>query len=112
MVNTGCWLRQLRPVDARLDAPAVFVPEYVQSHVRVRLTPDGLTVELWDHPRPADRRLPFLERAAVAGRLPSRQSLESANRLLAARVVSAGSRRDRATAQRDAEAIPDAEDNR
>jgi UDP-2,3-diacylglucosamine pyrophosphatase LpxH len=28
IVNTGCWLRQLQPVDARLGAPPVFVPTF------------------------------------------------------------------------------------
>jgi hypothetical protein len=29
IVNTGCWLRQLQPVDALLGAPPVFVPTFV-----------------------------------------------------------------------------------
>jgi hypothetical protein len=95
MVNTGCWLRQLQPVEAHFGAPPVFVPAYVQMHVRVRCEDGGcedggLTVELWDQPRPIERRLrwidplrivpkrpkpadpriPWIERAAIIGRLP------------------------------------------
>ena len=90
MVNTGCWLRQLQPVQAHFGAPAVFVPAFVQTHVRVRCEDGGLTVELWDRPRPIERRLrwidplrivpkrpkpadpriPWIERAAIIGRLP------------------------------------------
>ena len=36
IVNTGCWLRQLQPVEARLGGPPVFVPTFVHTHVRVR----------------------------------------------------------------------------
>jgi UDP-2,3-diacylglucosamine pyrophosphatase LpxH len=71
IVNPGCWLRQLRPVDARWGGPPVFVPTFVHSHVRVLCGRDGLTVELWDHPRPAELRLSWIERAAIAGRTPS-----------------------------------------
>jgi hypothetical protein len=56
IANTGCWLRQLQPVDAWLGGPPVFVPAWVHSHVRVRPGQDGLTVELWEHPKPAERR--------------------------------------------------------
>ena len=63
IVNTGCWLRQLQPVEALLGAPPVFVPTFVHSHVRVRAGLDSLTVELWDRDplRPVGRgpdRLP------------------------------------------------------
>jgi hypothetical protein len=71
IANTGCWLRQLQPARPWLGAPAVFFPALVHTHVRVRRTGDRLTVELWDRPRPADRRLPLIERLAVAGRTPS-----------------------------------------
>jgi predicted phosphodiesterase len=90
IVNTGCWLRQLQPVEAHFGAPPVFVPAYVQTHVLVRCEDGGLTVELWDQPRPIERRLrwidplrivpkrpkpadpriPWIERAAIIGRLP------------------------------------------
>jgi UDP-2,3-diacylglucosamine pyrophosphatase LpxH len=86
IVNTGCWLRQLQPVDAWLGAPKVFVPTFVHTHVRVRPGRDGVTVELWDHPRPAERRLPWIERVAVAGRRP-RQRAAAGPRLVARRVA-------------------------
>jgi len=70
IVNTGCWLRQLQPVPAWLGGPPVFVPTFVHSHARVRCSPEGMSVELWDHPRPADRRLPWIERVVIVGRMP------------------------------------------
>jgi UDP-2,3-diacylglucosamine pyrophosphatase LpxH len=92
IANTGCWLRQLQPVDARLGAPPVFVPRFVHSHVRVRPQPDGLAVELWDHPKPAERRLPWIERAAIAGRTPRQPPAAAAPRLLARHVTGGGAR--------------------
>lgn len=83
IVNTGCWLRQLQPVNAWLRAPTVFVPTFVQTHVRVRRAQDGLTVELWDRPKPADRRLAPIERLAVLGRMPDQPSASSRPRLVA-----------------------------
>jgi UDP-2,3-diacylglucosamine pyrophosphatase LpxH len=87
IVNTGCWLRQLQPVPARLGGPPVFVPTFVHTHVRVRSDHDGVTVELWDHPRPAERRLPWIERVAVAGRMPGQPPTGAGPRLLARRVL-------------------------
>jgi UDP-2,3-diacylglucosamine pyrophosphatase LpxH len=87
IVNTGCWLRQLQPVDALLGAPPVFVPTFVHSHVRVRAGRDGLTVELWDQPRPAGRRLPWIERAAIVGRMPPQPPAAAGPRLLARQVA-------------------------
>jgi UDP-2,3-diacylglucosamine pyrophosphatase LpxH len=87
IVNTGCWLRQLQPVDALLGAPPVFVPTFVQSHVRVRAGQDSLTVELWDQPKPAGRRLPWIERAAIAGRMPPQPPPAAGPRLLARQVT-------------------------
>jgi UDP-2,3-diacylglucosamine pyrophosphatase LpxH len=92
IVNTGCWLRQLQPVDARLGAPPVFVPTFVQSHVRIRPGPDGVTVELWDQPKPAERRLPWIERAAIMGRAPRRPPAAEP-RLVARQVVARGARK-------------------
>jgi hypothetical protein len=86
LANTGCWLRQLQPVDALLGAPPVFVPAYVHSHVRVRSSPEGVTVELWDQPRPAGR-LPWIERAAIAGRMPPQPPPAAGPRLLARQVA-------------------------
>jgi UDP-2,3-diacylglucosamine pyrophosphatase LpxH len=87
IVNSGCWLRQLQPVEARLGAPPVFVPAFVHTHVRVRIGLDGLTVELWDHPRPAERRLPWIERLAIAGRAPTQPPASAGPRLVARRVA-------------------------
>ena len=72
VVNSGCWLRQLRPVRAHLGQPPVFVPEFVLTHARVFLGDDGVRVELWEHPKPAPRRLRSTERLAILGRLPAR----------------------------------------
>jgi UDP-2,3-diacylglucosamine pyrophosphatase LpxH len=92
IANTGCWLRQLQPVQARLGAPTVYVPAFVHTHVRVRLDEGGFNVELWDHPRrlrPHLRwidplriipkspkhleqpQLQWVERVAILGRMPS-----------------------------------------
>jgi hypothetical protein len=87
IVNTGCWLRQLQAVDARLGAPPVFVPVLVHSHIRVRSTQDGLTVELWNQSKPAERRLPWIERAAIAGRAPRPPAVAAGPRLVARNVL-------------------------
>jgi UDP-2,3-diacylglucosamine pyrophosphatase LpxH len=87
IANTGCWLRQLQPVDALLSAPPVFVPTFVHSHVRVRSSPEGVTVELWDQPKPTGRRLPWIERAAIAGRVPPQPAAAAGPRLLAHQVA-------------------------
>jgi hypothetical protein len=87
IVNTGCWLRQLQPVNALLSAPPVFVPTFVHSHVRVRAGQDRLTVELWDQPKPAERRLPWIERAAIVGRMPPQPQPAAGPRLLARQVT-------------------------
>lgn len=68
VVNPGCWLRQLHPVRARWHAPSVYVPVFVQSHVEISRTPDGLSVQLWNRPKPTTRSLPWLERLAILGR--------------------------------------------
>jgi hypothetical protein len=47
LVNSGCWLRQLQRVPARLGAPPVFISRFVQTHVRVHRAPAGLEVGLW-----------------------------------------------------------------
>jgi UDP-2,3-diacylglucosamine pyrophosphatase LpxH len=87
LANTGCWLRQLQPVPAWLGGPPVFVPAYVHTHVRVRSSPGGVTVELWEHPRPAERPLPWVERVAIAGRMPLQPAAPTAPRLLAREVA-------------------------
>jgi UDP-2,3-diacylglucosamine pyrophosphatase LpxH len=68
LVNSGCWLRQLQPVAAHLSAPHVFVARFVQTHVRVYRSGDGIQVELWERPRPVTERPPPAERIAIAGR--------------------------------------------
>jgi hypothetical protein len=87
LVNAGCWLRQLQPVEALLGAPPVFVPTFVHSHVRVQAGQDGVTVELWDQPKPAVRRLPWIERAAIAGRMPPQPPAVARPRLLGRQVA-------------------------
>jgi UDP-2,3-diacylglucosamine pyrophosphatase LpxH len=91
IVNTGCWLRQLQPVPAWLGAPPVFVPAFVHTHVRVRGGQGGVAVELWEHPRPATRRLPWIERVAIAGRVPP-QPPAADPRLVARHVATRGAR--------------------
>jgi hypothetical protein len=93
IVNTGCWLRQLQPVDARLGAPPVFVPTFVHSHVRIRPGPDGVTVELWDQPKPAERPLPWIERAAIMGRAPRQPPAAAEPRLVARHMAARGARK-------------------
>jgi UDP-2,3-diacylglucosamine pyrophosphatase LpxH len=66
--NSGCWLRQLRPVPAHLGAPPVFVSQFVLTHVRVTRARDGLRAELWEHVRRVTQPLPWIERLAIAGR--------------------------------------------
>jgi UDP-2,3-diacylglucosamine pyrophosphatase LpxH len=87
IVNTGCWLRQLQPVPAWLGAPPVSVPAFVLSHVRVRSSHGRVTVELWEHPKPAKRRLPWIERAAIAGRMPRQPPAAAEPRVVARQVV-------------------------
>jgi UDP-2,3-diacylglucosamine pyrophosphatase LpxH len=92
IVNTGCWLRQLQPVEARLGTPPVFAPVFVHTHVRVRSGQAGVEVELWEHPKPAERSLPWIERAAIAGRMPSQPPATAEPRLVARRVSAQGAR--------------------
>jgi hypothetical protein len=93
IVNTGCWLRQLQPVAAWLGGPPVFVPTFVHSHVHIRPSRDGLAVELWDQPKPADRRLPWIERAAIAGRTPRQPPVTAGPQLVAQQVVAREARK-------------------
>jgi Calcineurin-like phosphoesterase len=94
LVNSGCWLRQLQPVTARLGAPHVFVGEFVQTHVRVYWSPDGVQVELWEHPRLAPERPPPAERVAIAGRAPRAPDRDQPPRVCARAVVSSSERGD------------------
>jgi len=68
IANSGCWLRQLRPVQTIFRTPPIFVASYVQTHIRIYRRDSGIRVELWEHSKPASDRLPFLERAALLGR--------------------------------------------
>ena len=80
VVNSGCWLRQLRPIPARFGGPPVYVSEFVQTHARVRLEGAEICAELWEYPRPAPRRLRTAERLAVLGRLPARPAADGRGR--------------------------------
>jgi hypothetical protein len=93
IANTGCWLRQLQPVEARLGGPPVYVPTFVHTHVRVRAGQDGLAVELWNHPRPAERQLPWMERVAIAARTPSQPPAAAEPQLVARSMVTRGARK-------------------
>ncbi len=88
VVNTGCWLRQLQPVPARLGAPPVFVPTFVLTHVRVHSGADDITVELWSRPKPAERRLSWTQRVTIAGRMPAQAPLDSPPHLVDRQVIS------------------------
>jgi hypothetical protein len=68
-INSGCWLRQAHPVEARLGAPSVFASRHVLTHARVYRGVEGIEAELWEHPRPHRQKLLAVERLAVAGRL-------------------------------------------
>ena len=70
VANSGCWLRQLRPVPAHFGGPPVLVSEYVLSHVEVTLQSGKPRVDLWDHPRSAPRHERLAERLAILGRRP------------------------------------------
>lgn len=82
-VNSGCWLRQLQPVPARLSVPPVFVSRFVQTHVRVYRDNQTTQVELCEHPRPVTQRLRAAERLAVAGRLPTEPDAHASPRVRA-----------------------------
>jgi UDP-2,3-diacylglucosamine pyrophosphatase LpxH len=88
IVNTGCWLRQFQPVPARLGAPPVFVPTFVLTHVRVHCGADDVTVELWSRPKPAERRLSWTQRVAIAGRIPEQAPPDSRPQLVDREAVS------------------------
>ena len=89
-VNSGCWLRQLRPIPARFGGPSVFVSTSVLTHVRVYLTDAGIRAELWEHPKPAPRRLRPAERIVTLGRLPAVPAADVGARVVAGAVVSRG----------------------
>jgi UDP-2,3-diacylglucosamine pyrophosphatase LpxH len=94
LVNSGCWLRQLQPVAARLGAPHVFVGRFVQTHVRVYRSGDEVQVELWEHPRPAAQRPPLAERIAITGRLSRAPDEDRSPRVRARAAVSGSESRE------------------
>jgi hypothetical protein len=83
IVNSGCWLRQLQAVPARLGVPPVFVSRFVQTHVRVFRADGPTQVELWEDSRPSSQRLRLAERLAIAGRLPAEPDGDSPPRVRA-----------------------------
>jgi UDP-2,3-diacylglucosamine pyrophosphatase LpxH len=87
LVNSGCWLRQLQPVAAHLGAPPVYVGRFVQTHVRLSRSSEGIEVELWEHPRPSPQRLRAVERLVTAGRRPVEQGEERSPRVRARTTV-------------------------
>jgi hypothetical protein len=93
IVNSGCWLRQLQPVPAHLGAPPVFVPRFVQTHVRVYRDSGAIQVELWEHPRRSGWRLRVAEWLAVVGRLPAEPDADAQPRVRARASVEVGQSR-------------------
>jgi hypothetical protein len=87
IVNSGCWLRQLQPIGAHFRAPAVYVGRFVQAHVRLSRSSEGIEVELWEHPRPSPQRIRAVERLAIAGRLPREQGENRSPRVRARATV-------------------------
>jgi UDP-2,3-diacylglucosamine pyrophosphatase LpxH len=81
LVNSGCWLRQLQAVPARLGVPPVFVSRFVQTHVRVYRDDGTVQVELWEHPRRVTQRLRVAERLALAGRVPAEPDVAASPRI-------------------------------
>ncbi len=85
IVNSGCWLRQLRPVAAHLGGPPVFTSRFVQTHVRISLDANAIHVDLWEHPKPAPQRPRPAERLAIAGRLPEQPDHGAPPRIVGSR---------------------------
>jgi UDP-2,3-diacylglucosamine pyrophosphatase LpxH len=93
-VNSGCWLRQLHPVRAHLGAPTVFVARFVQTHVRIVRTDEGIRVELWNHWRPSQTNLSLVERMMIVGRRPADAGVDRGPRIIASGLVPPSSRSD------------------
>lgn len=87
VVDSGCWLRQMRPVAAHFGGPPVFVSRFVHTHVRVALDGGRIRVELREHPKPASSHLPLAERLAVLGRAPEQPEQGAALRVTAVETV-------------------------
>jgi hypothetical protein len=83
VINSGCWLRQLIPIQAHGGVPPVFLSTFVLTHVRVSLTDAAIRVELWEHPKPYRRRLNLAERMAIVGRLPALPTAQDGPRIVA-----------------------------
>lgn len=83
IVNSGCWLRQMRPVPAHFGGPPVFISRFVQTHVRIGIDQGEVRVELREHPKPAMQHLLPAERLAIAGRQPEQPALSSQPRVIA-----------------------------
>jgi UDP-2,3-diacylglucosamine pyrophosphatase LpxH len=89
MVNSGCWLRQLRPVGSHLRWPPVFASKFVLTHVRVFLRDSKLHVELWEHPKPATNPLTRTENLAAWGKMPDQPAPHAEPSVIAASEVTA-----------------------
>jgi len=87
LVNSGCWLRQLRPLKTYFGAPTVLGSIFVQPHVLVTRTNVAIEVALWERPRPFKDRLQWIEWLAIAGRLPKPAPTGAAPRMIAKAVV-------------------------
>ncbi|HZB10825.1 MAG TPA: hypothetical protein VE525_17105 [Rubrobacter sp.] len=83
IVNSGCWLRQLQPIRAHFRGPPVFVPKFVQTHVRIFLSGASVRVELWEHPKPVRVHLRATERISIFGRLPAQPADDAEPRVQA-----------------------------
>lgn len=83
IVNSGCWLRQMRPVPAHFGGPPVFISRFVQTHVRIGIDQGEVRVELREHPKPATQHLLPAERLAIAGRLPAQPAASAQPRVIA-----------------------------
>jgi hypothetical protein len=87
IVNSGCWLRQLQPIQAHFRGPPVFVSKFVQTHVRVFLRDSAIRVVLWEHLKPARVRLRAAERIWILGRLPAQPADDAEPRVQASRIL-------------------------
>lgn len=87
IVNSGCWLRQMRPYPAHFGGPPIFVSRFVQTHVRMFLGDGAVHVELWEHPKPAPVHLMPAERLAMLGRQPEQLDPAATPRRIASHAV-------------------------
>ncbi len=87
IVNSGCWLRQLQPIQAHFRGPPVFVSKFVQTYVRVFPRDSAIRVELWKHPKPARLRLRAAERIWILGRQPAQPADDAEPRVQVSRIL-------------------------